>query len=122
LVLQIPNIVWMAMSAPLLPWAISLVVEDEAIRFAGSVSNGFRRTLTIVAVLLGGMVPLFALHFALGYGAIGRRAAGVWIFVALDSVVVCLLATMIASAYYSAYRLGNPPSDGVGGIIRWPDN
>jgi hypothetical protein len=65
-----------------------------------------RRIFFIFSVILGGVVPLFALHSLRGYGAIGLSPTSVWVAKTFDSVLVSLLATMIASSCYSAYLLG----------------
>ncbi|WP_019516549.1 hypothetical protein [Sphingomonas sp. Mn802worker] len=56
-----------------------------------------------VVYLLAGVIPLMALHYALGLGAIGRPSALVWVMLALDAIVVgCLALTMSAAKYVAA--------------------
>ncbi|MBW6522316.1 hypothetical protein KZ810_02290 [Sphingomonas sp. RHCKR47] len=56
-----------------------------------------------VGYLLAGVIPLMALHYAFGLGAIGRPAALVWAMLALDAITVGFLAlTMTASKYVAA--------------------
>lgn len=57
-----------------------------------------------VGYLLAGVIPLMALHYALGLGAIGRPPALVWVMLALDAVAVGFLALTMNAAKYVAAR------------------
>lgn len=57
-----------------------------------------------VGYLLAGVIPLMALHYALGLGAIGRPPALVWTMLALDAVAVGFLALTMNAAKYVAGR------------------
>jgi len=54
--------------------------------------------------LLAGTVPLMALHYALGLGAIGRPTILVWIMLALDAITVAFLALTMTAAKYMPAR------------------
>lgn len=65
-------------------------------------AGSFWRT---VGYVLAGSLPLMALHYALGYGAIGRPEWLVWIMMAIDALVVGFLALTVAGAgYLAAHR------------------
>jgi hypothetical protein len=57
-----------------------------------------------IGYLLAGTVPLMALHYALGLGAIGRPPAVVWIMLALDAIAVAFLALTMTAAKYMPAR------------------
>ena len=57
-----------------------------------------------VGYLLAGTVPLMALHYALGLGAIGRPPALAWVMLAIDAIVVAFLALTITAAKYMPAR------------------
>lgn len=71
------------------------------IRSIRIIHGSFWRT---VGYLLAGALPLMALHYAFGLGAIGRPAWLVWPMLALDAGVVGLLALTLAGANYLAAR------------------
>ncbi|WP_375270112.1 hypothetical protein [Sphingomonas sp.] len=78
----------------------------------GNVSLGPVRSCAVMAgsfwravgYLLAGVIPLMALHYALGLGAIGRPPALVWVMLALDAGVVGFLALTMTAAKYVAAR------------------
>jgi len=57
-----------------------------------------------IGYLLAGTVPLMALHYALGLGAIGRAPALVWVMLALDAITVAFLALTMTAAKYMPAR------------------
>ena len=77
----------------------------------GNVSIGPLRSITVMAgsfwrtvgYVLAGAVPLMLVHYALGYGAIGRSDVIVWLMMTVDALVVGFLAlTMAGSGYLAA--------------------
>ena len=63
-------------------------------------AGSFWRT---VGYVLAGAVPLMLVHYALGYGAIGRSDVIVWLMMTVDALVVGFLAlTMAGSGYLAA--------------------
>lgn len=79
----------------------------------GTVSIGPLRSITVIAgsfwrtvgYVLAGAVPLMLVHYALGYGAIGRSDVIVWLMMTADALVVGFLAlTMAGSSYLAAQR------------------
>lgn len=54
--------------------------------------------------LLAGTVPLMALDYALGLGAIGRPPVLVWIMLAADAITVAFLALTVTAAKYMPAR------------------
>ena len=66
-----------------------------------------------VGYMLAGVIPLMALHYALGLGAIGRPSWLAWPMLAADAVVVAFLAltmtgSMVVAARDAARRKGYP--------------
>ena len=57
-----------------------------------------------VAYLIAGSAPLMAIHYALGYGALGRPEWLVWLMMTIDALVVGVLAWTGAGAAYLAAR------------------
>lgn len=57
-----------------------------------------------VVYLLAGVIPLMALHYALGLGAIGRAPALVWVMLVLDAIAVGFLALTMSAAKFVAAR------------------
>ncbi len=64
-------------------------------------AGSFWRT---IAYTLIGTAPLMALHYALGYGAIGQPEALVWAMMTIDALVVGVLALTMNGAGYLAAR------------------
>lgn len=62
-------------------------------------AGNFWRTLGYRAA---GALPLMLLHYALGYGAVGRPEWLVWIMMSVDALVVGFLALTTAGAAYLA--------------------
>lgn len=62
-------------------------------------AGSFWRT---IAYTLIGAAPLMALHYALGYGAIGQPVPLVWVMMAVDALVVGMLALTTNGAGYLA--------------------
>ena len=64
------------------------------------------------ALIFAAMLPLMALHYALGVGAIFSPAALKWPLLMLDSVVVGLLSiVMVAANWFAASRAGEFKDD-----------
>ncbi len=57
-----------------------------------------------VAYLVAGSAPLMAIHYALGYGALGRPEWLVWLMMTIDALVVGFLALTGAGVAYLAAR------------------
>lgn len=90
-------------------WLVAWPLGNAAIgplRSVAIMAGSFWRT---VVYTLAGTLPLMAVHYALGYGAIGRPEWLVWIMMGLDAVVVGLLALTGAGAgYLAALRAAEP--------------
>lgn len=71
------------------------------LRSIAVMAGGFWRA---VAFLLIGTIPLMILHYALGWGAIGRPVPVVWVMMALDAIVVGFLALTMAGGMYLGAR------------------
>lgn len=85
-------------------WFVAWPLGNAAIgpvRSFGVMAGSFWRTIGYV---IAGIVPLMALHYALGLGAIGLPRGIVWGMMAVDAVVVGLLALTMAGANYMAAR------------------
>lgn len=69
------------------------------LRSAAIMHGSFWRTAGYVAA---GVLPLTMLHYALGYGAVGRPEWLVWIMMTIDAMVIGILALTTAGAGYVA--------------------
>lgn len=99
-----PLLLWLFFANLLLPWFIGMIAEDRSMTAARSVAAVRNRLWATFGIWLAGFLPLTAVHYALGYGAIGQPAALVWAMMVVDALVVGLLAAAIASTYYTIYR------------------
>ena len=95
---------WLALATYLLPWFTALLVEDRAMTLPRSIAAIRGHLLPSFGLLLAGYLPLMALHYALGYGAMGQAEPLVWVLMVVDSAVVALLGVTLASTYFTIYR------------------
>jgi hypothetical protein len=78
------------------------VARIGPLRSFAVMAGSFWRSL---GYLIAGALPLMVVHYALGYGAIGRPEWLVWVMLAIDAMVVGLLAlTMSGSGYLAGMR------------------
>lgn len=88
-------------TAWLIAWPLGNV-RIGPLRSIALMAGSFWRT---VGYTVAGMAPLMLLHYALGYGAMGRPEWLVWAMMAADALVVGLLAlTTTGAAYLAAQR------------------
>lgn len=98
------GVVEAVLSVYLLAWFVAWPLGNRAIGPLRSflvMHGAFWRT---VGYLLAGMLPLMAVHYALGLGAIGRPAWLAWPMLMLDAVSVGFLALTLPGAGYMAVR------------------
>ena len=98
------TIVMTVVGVYLTAWLVAWPLGNTAIgplRSIAVMAGSFWRT---IGYTLAGAVPLMAVHYALGYGAIGRPEALVWAMMAVDAFVVGLLALTTAGAAFLAAR------------------
>jgi hypothetical protein len=96
-------IAWI-LSLLLLAYAVGAVIGDREMGIARSLRRGWRFVPWIALLGAAAYLPAFALHMGAHWLAIGSPAALVWAVMALDALVVGLLATLVGSALYVAYR------------------
>ena len=112
LLLQIASVYFTA-------WLVAWPVGNATIGPLASIrimAGHFWRT---VLYTLAGSVPLMAVHYALGYGAMGRPAVLVWLMLTIDAVVAGFLAlTITGSLAIAAMRAAT--SKGVALIPKQP--
>lgn len=85
-------------------WIIAWPLGNAAcgpIVSARVMTGSFWRTVVLV---LAGVLPLMAVHYALGIGAIGRPAWLYWPMLAVDAIVVGFLAVTMAGCNFVAAR------------------
>lgn len=88
----------------LIAWSVAWPLGNPRIgplRSLAVMAGSFWRS---VGYALAGVLPLMIVHYALGYGAIGRPAWLVWVMLAIDAVVVGFLALGMAGYAYLAAR------------------
>jgi hypothetical protein len=92
------------LSLLLLAYVVGAVIGDRDMTIARSLKRGWR--FLPLLILLGAIayLPPFALHMGAHWLAIGASEPIVWLVMALDALVVGLLATLVGSALYVAYR------------------
>ena len=101
-----PILLWLFVANLLLPWFVGLLTEDRTMSLRRSVDGIRGRMWATFALLLGAYLPPMVVHYALGYGAMGRSGAILWAMLVVDSIVVALIAVILASAYFTIYRRG----------------
>lgn len=69
-----------------------------------SAAAAWGRMWASLGLLLAGVLPAMAVHYALGYAAEGRPEPLVWALMLVDSAVVAFLALALASTYFTLYR------------------
>lgn len=104
----LPVIAWQLTSVMLTPWYVGRITVDRAMTMRHSV-NALRPVLgRAVVMFLLGYLPLLAVHYALGYGAMGRPFPVAVALLLVDAACVSLLAVTIASLWFGLYRLAAP--------------
>lgn len=97
--------IWAIISIYLTAWIVAWPLGNRAIgpiRSVGVMAGSFWRT---VGYLLAGILPLMALHYALGYLAIALTPTWLdWPVLVFDALVVGLLACTMAGSGYIAAR------------------
>lgn len=101
LVALLPLLCWLLVSLTLFPWYVALAVEDRTMTIARSIRAVAGRFAPTLGLLLAGVLPLMALHYALGYAALG--GAPVWPLMLVDTAVVGLLTAAVAASYFMLY-------------------
>ncbi|MGI4732134.1 MAG: hypothetical protein ACRYFW_10330 [Janthinobacterium lividum] len=92
-------------------WGVSAALGNARItpvRSLALMAGSFWRT---IGYMLAGTLPLMAIHYALGIGAIGCPGWLVAIMLALDGVVVAALAHTMAGAGFMAARAASRRKD-----------
>ncbi len=97
---MIASIVGIYLTAWLVAWPLGNAGIGP-LRSIALMAGSFWRS---VGYLAAGAAPLMAVHYALGYGAIGRPGWLVWAMMSADAAVVGLLALTTAGASYLAAR------------------
>ncbi|MDO7842726.1 hypothetical protein [Sphingomonas immobilis] len=98
------NIATAVLGIYLTAWGVAWALGNRAIGPRGSIrimAGSFWRTIGYV---IAGALPLMIVHYALGYGALGRPPALLWPMLTLDALVVGLLALTLAGASFVAAR------------------
>ena len=95
---------WLVVATLLYPWYVGLLTEDRSMTLRRSAAGAFGRMWVSFGLLLAGIAPAMALHYALGYAAEGRPEPLVWALMLIDAAVVAFLALALASTYFTLYR------------------
>jgi hypothetical protein len=102
--LIVPLLMWLFVAGLLFPWYVGLLTEDRTMSLRRSVRATRSRLPVVFGCLLGGVLPLMTVHYAIAYGATGRPVALIWSLMAIDAAIVALLAAMLAASYFTIYR------------------
>jgi hypothetical protein len=100
---SVTAICWI-LSLLLFAYAVGAVIGDREMTLARSLRRGWRFVPWIALLGAAGYVPTMALHMGAHWQAIGSPEPIVWLVMALDALVVGLLATLVGSALYVSYR------------------
>jgi hypothetical protein len=100
-----PFLLWAFFANLLYPWFVALLIEDREMTLARSLRGARGRLPSAFAILLAGILPAMGLHYAIGYGAMHVAGALVWAMMLVDAGLVSLLAVLIASTFFTLYRL-----------------
>jgi hypothetical protein len=111
----VPLFGWLLFATLLYPWFVGLIVEDRSMTLSRSVRGIWGRLWTTFGLLLAAFLPAMILHYAFGYGAMDRPTAVVWAMMAVDALLVGVLAVLLASAYFTIYRRAVEAEPGEGG-------
>jgi hypothetical protein len=99
-----PLLLWLFLATLLYPWYVGLLTEDRTMTLRRSAAGTRGRMWASFGLLLAGILPAMALHYALGYAAEGRGEPLVWALMLVDAAVVAFLALALASTYFTLYR------------------
>ena len=94
------SVIGVYLSAWLVAWPLGNP-RIGPLRSIAIMAGGFWRT---VGYMVAGTVPLMSLHYLLGYGALGRPEPLVWAMMAVDALVVGVLALTTSGAVYLGAR------------------
>lgn len=97
-------LLWLFLATLLYPWYVGLITEDRTMALRRSAAGVRGRMWANFGLLLAGILPAMALHYALGHAAVGQAEAVVWAMMVADSGVVAFLALVLASTYFTLYR------------------
>lgn len=109
-----PLLIWLVLTTLLQPWFVGLLTEDRNMTLRRSVGAIWGRTWSTFGLFTASYLPAMALHYAIGYGAIGRPEGVVWALMIVDAGIVVLLASLLPSASFTIYRRAAERSAGTG--------
>ncbi len=92
------------LSLLLLAYAVGAAIGDQEMTIGRSLKRGWRFVPWIALLGAAAYLPAMALHMGAHWLAIGSPEPIVWLVMGLDALVVGLLATLVGSALYVAYR------------------
>ncbi|RVT91148.1 hypothetical protein [Sphingomonas crocodyli] len=101
--LLVPLMGWKFIAGLFYPWYVALLIEDRAMTLRRSITVMRGRLFRTFGLLIAGYIPLMVVHYALGFGAMGRSGAILWAMLVIDAGVVALLVSMLAATYYEIY-------------------
>jgi hypothetical protein len=100
-----PFLLWAFFANLLYPWFVALLTEDREMTLARSLRGTRGRLPSAFAILLAGILPAMVVHYVLGYGAMHVAGPLVWAMMLVDAGLVALMAVLIASTFFTLYRL-----------------
>lgn len=91
-------------SLPLLPLAVGALAGDAELTPGRACRDGWGAALRMVALALGGYLPLQLLHAFNHRIALGLPAGPLWAVLAWDALVVGMMACWLGAALWHGYR------------------
>lgn len=99
----VPLLGWLFVAGLFYPWYVALLTEDREMTLRRSIAVMRGRLFRSFGLLVAGYLPLMIVHYALGFGAMGKSGAMLWAVIVLDAGVVALLVTMLAATYFEIF-------------------
>ena len=101
----VPGILGISLGTYLMAWSAAWPLGNRAIGPLASIRLMGGRFWSSNAIAFASFLPLTALHYALGYGAMGRPPALAWAMLVVDALLVGYLAlTLVGGNYVAAAR------------------
>jgi hypothetical protein len=99
----VPTFGWLFLSRFWLPWNVALLIEDREMTLRRSILAARGHLWMYLGLIGAGAAPLMAVHYGLGFAAIGKPDWVVWVLSIADAAIVVVLVIAVASSFYAVY-------------------